>query len=236
MCSLFFLPRGDLKIYFSHLVHVCSCYCVSLLGTVASKTYGIAKNATLIAVKVLNSQGSGSVADIIKGIEWVVAQQRMYGAVINMSLGGRGVNVALNSALANAVAANVTVVVAAGNSNADACKFSPASATNAITVGATGKDDRRASFSNYGSCVDIFAPGVDITSLKNVLGSNWTISGTSMASPHVAGVAALLLQGDSNLTPALLTTIMINDATKGAVVGEGRGSPNLLLYSYPFLP
>jgi subtilisin family serine protease len=230
-CSLFILPR-DLKIYFSHLVHVCACYSISLLGTVGSKTYGIAKKANLIAVKVLGANNEGLITDIIAGIDWVIAQfqSRPNGAVINMSLGGR-VNVAMNSAVERAVAAGITVVVAAGNSRRDACAFSPASAANAITVGATDKFDVKASFSNIGPCLDIFAPGVGITSLFTSQGSIWTISGTSMASPHVAGVAALLLQEDPSLTPAKIIERIRADATPGVVTNAGRGSPNILLFT-----
>jgi subtilisin family serine protease len=185
----------------------------------------------LIAVKVLNSKGSGSSAGVIAGIDWVAKQSRPNGAVINMSLGSSRVSSAINSAVERAVAAGITVVVAAGNSNVDACTASPASAINAITVGATGKDDKRASFSNYGTCVDIFAPGVDITSDYKTEGFAWTISGTSMASPHVAGVAALLLDGNPTLTPAQIADRIRADATPGVVVGAGTGSPNFLIYT-----
>jgi subtilisin family serine protease len=222
-----------MKIYFSYLVHVCACYCISLLGTVGSKTYGIAKNANLIAVKVLDSNGSGTLINVIAGIDWVATQakQRTNRAVINMSLGAPGVNEAINSAVERAVVAGITVVVAAGNSRRDACAFSPASAANAITVGATDKFDVKASFSNIGPCLDIFAPGVGITSLFTSQGSIWTISGTSMASPHVAGVAALLLQEDPSLTPAKIIERIRADATPGVVTNAGRGSPNILLFT-----
>jgi subtilisin family serine protease len=214
-----------------HLVYICASYSISILGTVGGTKYGIAKNANLIAVKVLNSKGSGSSAGIIAGIDWVAKQLRPNGAVINMSLGSSSVNSALNSAVERAVTAGVTVVVAAGNSNVSACTASPASATNAITVGATGKDDARASFSNYGTCVDIFAPGVDITSDYKLQGYTWTISGTSMASPHVAGVAALLLDENPTLTPAQIADRIRADATPGVVVGAGYRSPNFMLYT-----
>jgi subtilisin family serine protease len=185
----------------------------------------------LIAVKVLNSQGSGSIADIIAGIDWVTTQSRTNGAVINMSLGSSRVNRAMNTAVNTAVAAGVTVVVAGGNANKDACRVSPASAADVIAVGATGKDDARASFSNYGKCIDIFAPGVGITSVNTSQGSTWTISGTSMASPHVAGVAALLLEENPTLTPAQIADTISADATPGVVVGAGRNSPNSMIYT-----
>jgi subtilisin family serine protease len=184
----------------------------------------------LISVKVLNSEGSGSITGIIAAIDWVARQPRLNPAVINMSLGSAK-NYAVNRAVNNAVAAGIVVAVAGGNSNRDACNASPASATNAITVGATGKDDARASFSNYGRCIDIFAPGVDITSVYKDQGVSWTISGTSMASPHVAGVAALILDENPTLTPAQIADRIRADATPGVVVGAGYGSPNFMLYT-----
>jgi subtilisin family serine protease len=187
----------------------------------------------LISVKVLNRRGSGSIADIIDAIGWVVNRANLAGAnraVINMSLGTNRVNGALNRAADNAVQAGVTVVVAGGNESRDACRGSPASADDVITVGATAKDDRKASFSNYGSCIDIFAPGVDIESCSISPGSHSIKSGTSMASPHVAGVAALLLQ-DSDLAPALIAQKLRDDATYGVVVGAKNRSPNLMLYT-----
>jgi subtilisin family serine protease len=234
-CSLFILPR-DLKIYFSHLVHVCACYSISLLGTVGSKTFGIAKNATLIAVKVLGKDGSGTNINIIAGIDWVVAQPRLNGAVINMSLGG-GANSAMNLAVERAVAAGITVVVAAGNANSDACAVSPASATNVITVGSTDQNDVKGLYSNIGTCLDIFAPGVGITSLSiSRRGAPSVKSGTSMASPHVAGVAALLLQEDRSLTPALIADRIRADATPDVVTSAGMGSPNFLLFTGKITP
>jgi subtilisin family serine protease len=206
---------------------------ISVLGTVGGTKYGIAKNANLIAVKVLNSQGSGSWGGIIAGIDWVVAQANLAGsnrAVINMSLGG-GFTSALNDAVNNAVAAGVVVAVAGGNENQDACRVSPASAANAITVGATATNDARASYSNFGSCIDIFAPGSSIISCGTSQSSSSSKSGTSMAAPHVAGVAALILQEDPTITPALLAQKILADATSGVVVGPGLQSPNLMLYT-----
>jgi hypothetical protein len=219
----------DFKIQISHLVHVCACYSILILGTVGSKRYGIAKNVNLIAVKVMNSRGRGSWCGVIAGIDWVIRQPRPNGAVINMSLGSTYVFKPVDDAVEAAVQAGVHVVVAAGNSNRDACGASPASAVNAITVGATGQDDARAYFSNYGGCLDMFAPGVAIHSTYVWNGYYAIGSGTSMAAPHVAGVAALLLQEDPTLTPAQLTQRMRADATAGIVTSEQAGSPNLLL-------
>jgi subtilisin family serine protease len=194
---------------------------------VGSKRYGIAKNSNLIAVKALNSNGRGSTCGVIAAINWVTNQPRPNGAVINMSLGSSRVSPPLNDAVERAVAAGVHVVVSAGIRNSDACGQSPASAVNAITVGATGQDDAKAYFSNYGECLDIFAPGIESTTLRN--GYYSINSGTSMAAHHVAGVAALLLQEYPTLTPAPLTDRMRADATAGVVTDEQSGSPNLLL-------
>lgn len=198
-------------------------------GTVGGTTYGVAKNVTLHAVRVLDCAGSGSYSGIIAGINWV----KDYGqrpAVINMSLGGP-VYQSLNDTIAAAHAAGVTVVVAAGNETTDACTKSPASAPAAITVGATTSTDQRAYFSNYGTCVDIFAPGYDILSAYYFDDTTAAyMSGTSMASPHVAGVAALYLASNPTATPAQVATALSGLATTGKVSDPGTGSPNLMLY------
>ena len=199
-------------------------------GTVGGSEYGVAKAVNLIAVRVLNCQGSGSYSQIIAGVDWV-KNTAVKPAVANMSLGG-GVSSALNTAVNNAVTSGVVFAVAAGNENTNACLRSPASAANALTVGATGSNDARASFSNYGSCLDLFAPGVSITSSTNAsdisLGS-W--SGTSMASPHVAGVAALVLSATPTATSAQVVSAILDGASTGEVTSAGTGSPNRLLYS-----
>ncbi|MBL4659405.1 MAG: S8 family peptidase, partial [Alcanivoracaceae bacterium] len=197
-------------------------------GTVGSSTYGVAKNVDLVAVRVLDCSGSGSFSGVIAGIDWVTANH-VSPAVANMSLGG-GISTATDNAVNAAVAAGVTMVVAAGNNNADACGFSPARAVNAITVGSTTSSDSRSSFSNYGSCLDIYAPGSSITSTWSTSNSATnTISGTSMASPHVAGVAALYLDANPNATPAQVQTAIENAAGVGKVSDAKKGSPNLLL-------
>jgi subtilisin family serine protease len=203
-------------------------------GTVGGNEYGIAKSANLIAVKVLGADGSGSLANVIAGIDWVVAeaQSRTNGAVANLSLSAAAVIPSINTAVTNAVTAGVVMVVAAGNSNADACNYSPAAALNSITVGATARDDSRASFSNFGLCVDIFAPGVSIISAKtNTISESVSYSGTSMAAPHVAGVAALLLEESPGISPGDLKQKMLDSATSGVVTNPGSGSPDRMLYT-----
>lgn len=197
-------------------------------GTVGSQTYGVAKGADIVGVRVLGCTGSGSYSDVIAGINWVAAN-RIDPAVANMSLGG-GYSSSVNLAVSNAVGLGVTFAVSAGNENTDACTKSPASTPEAITVGSTTSSDARSSFSNYGSCVDLFAPGSAITSTIMDGGSaSW--SGTSMASPHVAGVAALLLAVNSGFGPAEVWAAMEDRTTRDVVSNPGPLSPNLLLYS-----
>jgi len=208
----------------------CNGHGTHVAGTVGGATYGVAKATSLVAVRVLNCQGSGTNAGVIAGVDWVTANH-IKPAVANMSLGG-GANSTLDAAVANAVSAGVTFVVAAGNSNANACNYSPARAASAITVGATTNTDARASYSNFGSCLDIFAPGSSITSAwyTSNTATN-TISGTSMASPHVAGAAALYLQGSPSASPATVTNALTGNSTLNKVTSPGTGSPNRLLYT-----
>ncbi|WP_335989662.1 S8 family peptidase [Glycomyces sp. MUSA5-2] len=200
-------------------------------GTIGGTTYGVAKNVTLHAVRVLDNAGSGTTAGVINGINWV-RTNAIKPAVANMSLGG-GYSASLNNAVTQAVSSGVTFVVAAGNESTNACNRSPASTPTAITVGATTSTDARASYSNYGSCVDVFAPGSSITSAWYSSNSATnTISGTSMASPHVAGVAALYLQANPSASPSAVSSWITSNATTGVVTSPGTGSPNRLLYTY----
>jgi len=208
----------------------CNGHGTHVAGTVGGSTYGVAKGVTLIAVRVLDCSGSGTNSGVIAGIDWV-AQNRVLPAVANMSLGG-GASQAVDDAVLRLTNAGVVLAVAAGNETVDACTESPSRAASAITVGATTNTDARASFSNYGSCVDVFAPGNNITSswIGSTSATN-TISGTSMASPHVAGVAALYLQGAPTASVATVTNAIISTATTGVVTSAGTGSPNRLLFS-----
>lgn len=208
----------------------CNGHGTHVAGTTGSSTYGVAKNVRLYAVRVLNCQGSGSNSGVIAGVDWVT-NNHVKPAVANMSLGG-GASTALDNAVTNSIGAGVTYAVAAGNSNADACNSSPARAAAAITVGSTTSTDARSSFSNFGTCLDIFAPGSSITSTWNTNDTAInTISGTSMASPHVAGVAALYLEGNPNASPAAVDDAITTAASTGKLSSIGTGSPNLLLYS-----
>ena len=206
-------------------------------GTVAGTVYGVAKKATIIPVRVLSCTGSGTSSGVIAGIDWTITHhQAGVPAVANMSLGGI-INTALNAAVARGVADGITFVVAAGNENTDACLRSPASTPSAITVAASTLSDARASFSNWGSCVDVFAPGQSITSAY--IGSTTRVasmSGTSMASPHVAGVAALYLSTNPSATPATVTSALLNASTRGIVTSPGTATQNLLIYSASFEP
>jgi subtilisin family serine protease len=199
-------------------------------GTVAGATYGFATKARIVPIRVLDCNGSGSSAGVISGINWMI-QHHVAGqpAVANLSLGG-GFDVALNDAIERAVADGITVVVAAGNEATDACTKSPASAVSAITVGATTSSDARASYSNVGGCVDIFAPGSSIISTGiSSPTSTVMMSGTSMAAPHVAGVAAVVV-GNASLSPAQVATRLSTDATRGVVTGLSSSTVNALLY------
>ena len=198
-------------------------------GTVAGNAYGVAKKAKIVGVRVLNNSGSGTTAQVVAGIDWV-ARNAVKPAVANMSLGG-GADTALDTAVRNAIASGVTFAVAAGNENTNASTRSPARVTEAITVGATTSSDARASYSNYGTVLDLFAPGSSITSAWNSgdTATN-TISGTSMATPHVAGAAALHLADNPTATPAQVSSALTTAATPNVVTSPGTGSPNRLLY------
>jgi subtilisin family serine protease len=208
----------------------CNGHGTHVSGTVGGTTYGIAKDVKLVAVRVLNCSGSGTTSGVIAGIDWVTAN-RVLPAVANMSLGG-GFSSTLNQAVARSVAAGITYAVAAGNSSADACSSSPSSEPSAITVGATDISDGFAYFSNFGSCVDINAPGVDITSdwYSSNTATN-TISGTSMATPHVTGAAALYSSANPAATPAQVATALTSNATPNVLSGVPAGTVNLLLYT-----
>ncbi|MER5909137.1 S8 family peptidase [Streptomyces sp. NPDC001982] len=198
-------------------------------GTVAGTSYGVAKKAKIVGVRVLNNAGSGTTAQVVAGIDWV-ARNAVKPAVANMSLGG-GADSALDTAVRNAIAAGVTFAVAAGNDGANASNYSPARVSEAITVGATTSSDARASYSNYGSVLDLFAPGSSITSSWNTSDTATnTISGTSMATPHVTGAAALYLADHSTATPSAVSSALVSAATTGVVGSPGTGSPNRLLY------
>jgi len=207
----------------------CDGHGTHVAGTVGGSTYGVAKGVNLISVRVLDCQGGGTLSGVIDGIDWVT-QNHQDPAVANMSLGG-GDSQSLDDAVNNSIDAGVTYAVAAGNSDADACNQSPAQVADALTVGSTTSNDARSSFSNYGSCVDVFAPGSDITSAWYTSDSATnTISGTSMASPHVAGPVALFLENNTGASPSTAFDKVINTATEGAISGV-NGSPNRLLYS-----
>jgi subtilisin family serine protease len=209
----------------------CNGHGTHVAGTVGGTTYGVAKAVRLVAVRVLNCSGSGSTSGVIAGIDWVTGNHAAgTPAVANMSLGG-GASSALDGAVTTSINDGVTYAIAAGNSNANACNSSPARVGAAITVGSTTSSDARSSFSNYGSCVDIFAPGSSITSAWFTSNSATnTISGTSMATPHVAGAAALYLQGATGASPVMVRDALVAAASP-VVTNPGSGSPNGLLYT-----
>jgi subtilisin family serine protease len=206
----------------------CAGHGTHVAGTIGGSTYGVAKGVQLVAVRVLDCTGWGTYSQIIAGVDWVTAHA-VKPAVANMSLGGPA-DSALDDAITASIASGVTYAVAAGNDDVDACADSPADVPAAITVGATDTTDTRATFSNYGSCLDIFAPGVNITSTYNS-GNTATavMSGTSMATPHVAGAAALLLAANPGLTPQQVRDALVAASVPNAVTDPGTGSPNRLL-------
>ncbi|GHW39582.1 alkaline serine exoprotease A precursor [Vibrio cholerae] len=205
----------------------CQGHGTHVAGTIGGAQYGVAKNVNLVGVRVLGCDGSGSTEAIARGIDWV-AQNASGPSVANLSLGG-GISQAMDQAVARLVQRGVTAVIAAGNDNKDACQVSPAREPSGITVGSTTNNDGRSNFSNWGNCVQIFAPGSDVTSASHK-GGTTTMSGTSMASPHVAGVAALYLQENKNLSPNQIKTLLSDRSTKGKV-SDTQGTPNKLLYS-----
>ncbi|MDE9408352.1 S8 family peptidase [Acinetobacter nosocomialis] len=209
----------------------CNGHGTHVAGTVGGTTYGVAKNVKLVPVRILGCDGSGASSNVIAGLDWIL-KNGSKPAVVNMSLGGAASS-SLDSAVENLYNNGYVMVVAAGNSNTDACTSSPARTSNAITVAATDNTDTRASYSNYGSCVDIFAPGSQINS--SWIGSNTAtkvLNGTSMATPHVAGVVAELLQSTPTATPQTITSNLLNQATSD-VVKNPSGSPSRLLYKSP---
>lgn len=216
----------------------CNGHGTHVAGTVGGATYGVAKGVTLVAVRVLACNGSGTTAGVIAGIDWVTADHAAGApAVANMSLGG-GASSALDTAVKNSIADGVSYAIAAGNGNIigiaqDACKTSPARVPEAMTISATDKTDKKASFANFGACVDWFAPGVGITSAWiDSDTATKTISGTSMATPHTAGVAALFLEDNTTATPAQVRDALFTKTTKGIVTSSKTTNNHLLFTDY----
>ena len=205
-------------------------------GIIGGQTFGVAKKVNLLSVRVLNCQGTGTWSDVIDGVNFVTWHSRQSAqqgtpAVANMSLGG-AINRAADAAVRNSIRAGVTYVIAAGNGNSDASTYSPANVTEAITVGATNQSDSRGEFSNYGPTLDLFAPGVAIPSAW--IGGDLmiaTATGTSMASPHVAGVVALYLQTHRTASPASVRSVVVGTSTPEVVINPGQQSPNRLLFT-----
>ena len=206
----------------------CDGHGTHVAGTIGGSTWGVAKGVNLVAVRVLDCTGSGAWSWVISGINWVTEQHDSgEAAVANMSLGGGAIQ-SVDDAVAASIADGVTYSVSAGNSNRDACGYSPARTFDALTIGSTTSSDARSSFSNYGSCVDWFAPGSSITS-ANMNGGSLTLSGTSMSSPHTAGAAALWLQGHLTDTPDQVRSALAGALTTG-VVTSSNSPANHLLY------
>ncbi|MDR7161845.1 S8 family serine peptidase [Arthrobacter sp. BE255] len=210
----------------------CNGHGTHVAGTVAGTTYGVAKAATVVPVRVLDCNGSGYNSDVVAGLDWIAANHAAgTPAVVNMSLGGAA-SAAVDAALQSVINDGVAAFVAAGNSAVDACGSSPARVPSAVTVAASDSADRQASFSNYGSCVDLYAPGVGITSASYTsTTATASMSGTSMATPHAAGAGAVLLAQNPALTPAQVAAALASGSTAGVVSGTGAGTPNRLLYS-----
>ena len=208
----------------------CDGHGTHVAGTVGGATWGVAKNSSLISVRVLNCSGSGSWSGVLAGIDWITQNGSLPG-VVNMSLGATGTNSTIENAITNSINAGYTYAIAAGNSNIDACNYTPARTPSAITVGSTTSADARSSFSNYGNCVDIFAPGSSIKSTYYTsTTATATMSGTSMAAPHVAGVAALYLQLNPGASPSSVRNAIVDGASQG-VVTNSLSTNNHLLYS-----
>jgi subtilisin family serine protease len=206
----------------------CNGHGTHVAGTVGGKAFGVAKNVKLFAVKVVDCDGAGDAASIITGVNFVT-QNAKKPAVANVSLGGPA-DPAIDAAIDGSIKAGITYAIAAGNENQNACNDSPARVPGAVTVGAVDQDDQRADFSNFGKCVDIFGPGVDITSdFANANNATQVLSGTSMSTPHVTGAAALVLSQNRNLTPAQVRNQLVGNATNG-VVADPKGSPNKMLF------
>ncbi|GIE35298.1 hypothetical protein Ait01nite_083430 [Actinoplanes italicus] len=203
-------------------------------GVAVGNTYGVAKSADVVGVRVLDNSGSGTTAGVIAGIDWVTANATPGRSVANLSLGG-GASSTLDAAVRRSIAAGVPYTIAAGNSGVNAANSSPARVTEALTVGATGNTDAKASWSNYGSVLDLFAPGVSITSAWRTSNTaTYTGSGTSFAAPHVAGAAALYLADNPGASVSAVNAAIVDNATTGVVTSRGTGSPNRLLYTGAF--
>jgi Subtilisin-like serine proteases len=208
----------------------CNGHGTHVAGTIGGNVFGVAKSVRLVSVRVLDCSGSGTISGVIAGIDWV-SQYKIMPAVANLSLGG-GYSTSLNNAVEGSISAGVVYVVAAGNNAADACNYSPSSAPDALTVGATDGGDNFAGFSNSGSCIDISAPGVSITSawVGSSTATN-TISGTSMAAPHVSGVAALYLERNPTATPQSVRDAIVNGSTTNHILNLRPGTPDRLIFS-----